>query len=136
MIGIGRGDLLNDSLARLRDLDEFGIGIEGAIPHAFKRYNENSSESIETYQRLCWDFLPEEESFISEMDDWGFPGQPRCSKREQFILNAESIEKEYGLLLAEIGLVYAEAFYLVGMKASDICVVGIDEVQTCLHYWK
>lgn len=127
-------------MARLNRLEEFGIVIENILPFAFKYYNENAISSFEENKKLCWEFLPNETSCISELDDWGFwtdSVRPHNPKRENFISNIDKIENDFALLMEEITEVYAESFYLIGVKENiDVKVNAIDEVTTCLHCWK
>lgn len=136
MIGTGKWDWLGDSLVKVHLLEEFGITPEQALPHAFKQYMENSSRGSNFYQQMCWEFLPEEESCVSEFDYWGCPSQPVVDKRIRFLSNIDHIEKLYGGLLEEFGYVYGEAFYKLNNLANDIKIIKLDDQTTCLHYWK
>lgn len=133
---MGLGDLQESSLAKLFMLSEFGIGIGEVIPHSFKHYNENSSESSSFYQQLCWEHLPPEENFTLETDDWGFPGTLYQPKRDLFIANADLIESAYGELVGELSYLFGGAFYQLNNKAETVAVLDINEVTTCLRYWK
>lgn len=138
-IGTGIGDLHQDSLARLNRLGEFGIELAQILPNCFDVYNSDTWEDKDHYSKLCWGFLPEEESGISENDDWGFLTDHvlmRSDKRENFIVNSDHIEKDFGLILPELNDIYGEAFYKLRSKASSIKLLSIDEVSTCIAYWK
>lgn len=116
-------------------MEEFGISHADIIPHAFQRYNENASNSDQFYQQLCWEHLPPELTYGSLTDDWGYPGEPRDSKRELFIANSDIIERLYGELTEELCMIYGRAFYRIN-HVSDLRVTTIDEVSTCIRYWK
>lgn len=132
--------MLVDSLARLHRLEEFGITFDDVIPLAFKYANENSISSHEENKKLCWQFLPNEPSCVSEDDMWGYHSLDvmyRDSKRENFISNSEEIEKDFAALIEELSLIYSETFYLISLeKSTDVRVLDVNEVATCLRYWK
>lgn len=132
--------MLADSLARLHRLEEFDITFNDVLPLAFKHANENYIGNAIENGKLCWEFLPNEASCVSENDIWGFHSNhvwPRDDKRENFIINSEEIEKDFAALIEELSLIYSETFYLISLKDSNVVsVVDIDEVTTCLHYWK
>lgn len=121
-------------------MEEFGITFEDVLPYAFKHCNSNFINSFDETKKLCWHFLPNESSCVSELDDWGYHGSHvryNDVKRERFISNCEKIEMDFATLVEEISNVYSDSFYLIGVNANnEVKVSAVDEVMTCLHYWK
>lgn len=132
------GDLQLDSLHRLHRLSEFRIELTNVLPDSFDVYHAPTWQNQEQYNQLCWSHLPEEDNTFADIDGltFGFNEVRPVSKRESFIVNSDKIEKDYGLLLADLTAIYGEAFYQLRDKANKIKLLSIDEVSTCLLYWK
>ncbi len=117
-------------------LSEFGIGVGEVLPHSYKHYNENATGDRRHYCQLCWEHLPQEENVTLDSDDWGIPGNIYQPKRDLFIANADIIESAYGDLVKELSRAFSGAFGQLNNKAESVALLDINEVTTCLRYWK
>lgn len=131
-------DWLEDSLAKIHNLGEFGIKAEDILSHAYKHCTNDVWEDPSHFQKLCWEHIPDELSYVNHSDDWGIPNDRMDDKRALFIMNSDEIEIMFGDLIQEVSYVYGDAFYRFKHEAhaKDIGVLHLDEVSTCLRYWK
>ncbi len=135
-------DLSSVSSHKLEVLKEYGIDLNILLPIAYSVANQNYSYNDSDISKLCWGYLPEEDiSYGDTTDPYYFETWEDVnhgfSKREEFILNSEKIERYFLEVFKELLDNYSGAFSLLITKEFvDIQLKDIGEVTTCIHCWK